>query len=239
MWLRLRAKHQSTSKFHLVYECICWSGCQSMSDDDVVFLDHMTFQSRMGQAFSEWLQLERVTCCMNSCWLLRELAAKGVCGWIWQHCYTCWDSLIELHGRISVTWLVHQSYFGTAVCASCVWRFLSTWTWQHTVHPSCCIKRMWNPVCIVLSKCLLSILPIPGAMLLWHVRMSCTGFSVFLLSVFAYTLMLLTRHHLRFKGAPFVNLCLHKNMFVCHLHALHWNLRLTRLLQHVTRNWHC
>ena len=31
----------------------CWSSCQSMSDDDVVFLDHMTYQSRMGQAFSE------------------------------------------------------------------------------------------------------------------------------------------------------------------------------------------
>ena len=33
---------------------------------------------------------------------------------------------VELHGRVPVTWLVQQSYFGTAVCASCIWRFLST-----------------------------------------------------------------------------------------------------------------
>ena len=37
-----------------------------MSDDDVVFLDHMAFQWRMGQTFSGCLQFKRVTCCTNS-----------------------------------------------------------------------------------------------------------------------------------------------------------------------------
>ena len=33
----------------------------------------------------------------------------------------CWDSLIELHGRIPVIWLAHQSYFGdSSVCELCL-----------------------------------------------------------------------------------------------------------------------
>ena len=53
---------------------------QGVSDCDDVILDHMTFQSRMGQAFSRGLEAKRVTCCMNSWHDGCHASLQGVCG---------------------------------------------------------------------------------------------------------------------------------------------------------------